>query len=143
MLTDFGLSSIFSDVVGPSSSSSGGLGCSIRWTAVELICLPSSSSSGFTLASDIYSFSSTMLEILTSQPPYPHLQRDVQVLMEIFEGGRHRREGTEEKIPRWCWEFMQGCWSDLSDARPGVGEVVRELEFFWGHQVNVEAEALR
>jgi serine/threonine protein kinase len=129
MLTDFGLSSIFEDLVGSSSlTGSNSLGFSVRWLAVELVRSLESDSSflRFTPSTDVYSFGSTMLEVLTGRVPYHNRQRDVQVIMDIYQGARHQREDTKISIP--LWDFMEHCWSETPDDRPYSNQLVRQLE---------------
>lgn len=129
MLTDFGLSSIFEDLVGSASlTGSNSPGFSVRWLAVELLAMMEDDSSfiRFTPNTDVYSFGSTMLEILTGKVPYHNRQRDVLVIMDIFQGVRHRQEDTNISTP--LWKVLENCWSDIPEHRPHSTQLVREVE---------------
>lgn len=138
MLTDFGLSSIFEDIVG-SAHLSGSEGCSVRWMAPELVCIMGDYSGVHsTPASDVYSFGSTMLEVLTGRLPYPHCQRDVQVVMDICRGVRHQWQDYCGKVPKSVWGFMEGMWREAAELRPRSEELVEELAWHYDQALVLE-----
>ncbi|KAG9317971.1 kinase-like domain-containing protein [Chiua virens] len=128
-LSDFGLSRIFMETTGSSYLTSTIRG-SVRWAAPELFevdeeqqehVLPS-------LQSDIYSFGSTMLQVLTGKIPYHYYKNDAQVLIALSRGLRPARP-EEPNIDDVHWEFMQRCWANQSkwsskNARPSIEDVV-------------------
>ncbi|KAI9570700.1 kinase-like domain-containing protein [Boletus coccyginus] len=131
-LSDFGLSRIFMETTGSSYLTSTVRG-SVRWAAPELFeideeqqeepvhVLPNPQS-------DIYSFGSTMLQVLTGKVPYHYYKNDAQVLVALSRGLRPTRP-YEPHIDDLHWEFTQRCWSSQSkrpsrNVRPSIEEVV-------------------
>jgi len=109
--------------------------------AIELVCSLGQQNDGsihFTPATDIYSFGSTMLEILSGKVPYHTKRLDAQVIMDIYKGVRHRREETD--ISLMHWQLMERCWSDIPEDRPLCDAIVKELEVFYWHQQCVDLE---
>ncbi|KAN0073841.1 Protein kinase-like domain containing protein [Tylopilus felleus] len=131
-LSDFGLSRLFMEATGSSYITSTVRG-SIRWAAPELFeideeqqqepihVLPSPQS-------DIYSFGSTMLQVLTSKVPYHYYTNDAQVPIALSRGLRPARP-DDPPIDDLHWEFMQRCWASQNkragkNVRPSIEEVV-------------------
>lgn len=130
-LTDFGLSSLFENLSSSRClSDSRGLGGSIRWMAVELLCPPEGPNGvrRFSPATDVSSFGSTMLEILSGKMPYHHCRNDAQVILEISRGVRHKREDTG--ISLMYWQLMERCWADPPEDRPSCPNIINELEYY-------------
>lgn len=73
-----------------------------------------------------------MLEILSGKVPYHTRRLDVQVIMDIYQGVRHRREDTS--ISLLHWQLMERCWADIPEERPPSNVIVKELEFYYRHQ---------
>lgn len=133
-LADFGLSSLFENLTSSKSlSDSGALNGSVRWMAVELVCSLGEENGviRFTPKTDVYSFGSTMLEILSGKVPYYTRRLDAQVIMDIYKGVRHRREETG--ISLMHWQLMERCWADIPEERPSSETIVRELECYYYH----------
>ncbi|KAF8509073.1 kinase-like domain-containing protein [Hysterangium stoloniferum] len=95
----------------------------IRWMAPELF--RPSDKSKFTLASDIWAFAMTMLEIFTDQVPYHHLENDIFVLTHIVSPsgpvlptrpGPEVVKGLEDSL----WMLMEACWSIQEGERPSA-----------------------
>jgi len=141
-LTDFGLSSLFENLTSSKClSDSGALDGSVRWMAIELVCSLGQQDDGFirfTPATDVYSFGSTMLEILSGKIPYHTKRLDAQVIMDIYNGARHRREDT--RISLMHWQLMERCWSDIPEERPHCTTIVKELETYYWHEQCVDIE---
>ncbi|KAF9233547.1 kinase-like domain-containing protein, partial [Melanogaster broomeanus] len=129
-LSDFGLSSIIIEFMGTSYLSSSMNGTA-RWAAPEIfavqedqssICIP-------TEQSDIYSFGSIILQVLSGEVPYADLKRDVQVLLALSRGVKPTRPQTPWMNDR-SWEFIQICWStgDHGAKRPSAEEALRFIQ---------------
>ncbi|KAF8552980.1 kinase-like protein [Imleria badia] len=132
-LSDFGLSRIFTDVTGSSYMTSTVRG-SVRWAAPELFEIDQEQQKEPTRVlpnpqSDIYSFGSTMLQVLTGEVPYHYYKNDAQVLVALSRGLRPARP-DEPPIADVHWEFMQRCWASSQskrsskNVRPFIEEVV-------------------
>jgi len=102
--------------------------------AIELVCSLTEENGfiRFTPATDIYSFGSTMLEILSGKVPYHNRRLDAQVIMDIYRGLRHRREDTD--ISLMHWQLMERCWVDMPEERPYIDTIVRELKCYYMHE---------
>jgi len=124
-LADFGLLSIvleFRSVPYVSTA----IGSSVRWAAPELFEVPDKDD-GTTLQlsmpSDIYSFGSVMLQVLSGNTPYHEIKRDDQVLYAIARGMKPPRPPTSHMTDK-CWEFIQQCWTSLQEnKRPSAIDV--------------------
>ncbi|KAJ7228136.1 hypothetical protein B0H12DRAFT_1003901, partial [Mycena haematopus] len=75
-----------------------------------------------TLRSDIYSFGSVTLEILSGRMPYFYIKTDAQVVIEIYKGNKPRRP-SQSFVTDVQWGFIQRCWAANSEERPESGEV--------------------
>jgi serine/threonine protein kinase len=108
--------------------------------AVELVCALGEENGflRFTPATDVYSFGSTMLEILSGKVPYHTKRLDAQVIMDIYKGVRHPREETD--ISLMHWQLMERCWADIPGERPNCTTIVNELEACYWHQQCVDIE---
>ncbi|KLO18710.1 kinase-like protein [Schizopora paradoxa] len=121
LLSDFGISTLIEDATGSSCWSSSSCLGSVRWMAFELVKPEEEEHSQLTTWCDIWSFGSTMLEILSGKLPYSHRKNDIQVFFEVSRGIRPHRDGTE--IPHEIWSFISSCWSDTPAQRPTATEV--------------------
>ncbi|KAG6328965.1 hypothetical protein ID866_10124 [Astraeus odoratus] len=102
------------------------VGRAVRWAAPDLFQIPEDgdgSTINFTYASDVYSFGSLMLQILSGQIPYDYVKRDEQVLYAIAKGLRPNRPSSEN-ITDTYWDFIQGCWSSDPKDRPSAKELL-------------------
>ncbi|KIK57557.1 hypothetical protein GYMLUDRAFT_46128 [Collybiopsis luxurians FD-317 M1] len=134
-LGDFGLSNIVSDAQGAFSNHST-IGGAIRWADATLFMAqaPQSESEDQeqafplpTKKSDIYSFGSVTLEILSGRVPYHYIPGDAQVIFELAQGRKPRRPASSF-VTDAQWEFIQNCWHDDPVLRPDADEVVRTLQ---------------
>ncbi|KAF9228879.1 kinase-like protein [Gyrodon lividus] len=124
-LTDFGLFPIVLEFRSAPYLSTA-IGSSVRWAAPELFQV-SDTDDGTTfqlsLRSDIYSFGSVMLQILSGNIPYHTIKRDDQVLYAIARGIKPPRAQTSFMTDQH-WEFIQQCWTSVQEnKRPSAADV--------------------
>ncbi|KAJ7085379.1 TKL/TKL-ccin protein kinase [Mycena belliarum] len=140
-LCDFGLSSIVVELCGTSSLTSG-IGGAVRWADASLYTLSTDddaktdtkATAAITTRSDIYSFGSVTLEILSGRIPY-HYLRDIQVVIEVHKGNKPRRP-AQSFVTDPQWDFIQRCWAADPDTRPDCTEVVRAMQSL--HRASLE-----
>jgi hypothetical protein len=82
-----------------------------------------------TKESDCYALGMTILEVLTSQPPF-YYYKYLTVMQKVIDGEQPRRpEGAEGG---WftddVWGMLGLCWSPQSEGRPTVETVLECLE---------------
>ncbi|KIM73779.1 hypothetical protein PILCRDRAFT_828831 [Piloderma croceum F 1598] len=127
-VADFGMSKIAAEFQGTSYFTSS-IGGAIRWAAPELYCIYEDHTSPVaTAASDVYSYGSLTLQVLTGQVPYHYIKSDLQVVFEIHKG-LHPRCPTDESVNESHWDFITRCWSDhASGNRPSMAEVLNYVQ---------------
>ncbi|KAL5496173.1 hypothetical protein ACEPAH_3090 [Sanghuangporus vaninii] len=129
-LCDFGLSTLVEDLVDswyPSSM----LGGAIRWSAPELYCLSCFDHTEppkprVSVSSDIYSFGSIALEILSGKVPYYYLKHDGQVLIELSKRVKPQRTPSPF-LTNDLWDLIEECWNDNPGARPSTARVSSQI----------------
>jgi len=127
-LCDFGLSTILAEFHGTSYFTSTISG-SVRWAAPELYRIKDGVIAiGLSTGSDIYSFGSVMLQILSGEVPYHSLQ-DLQVLHQLVHGKHPERPSTTAVTDEY-WQFMVWCWADHGQQRPQIEEVRRNVSCY-------------
>ncbi|KAG1870673.1 kinase-like domain-containing protein [Suillus subalutaceus] len=126
-LADFGLSGTLTQFPGmtylaKTSCHPGAL----RWTAPELLSAEEvTSASAVTTQSDIYSFGSIVLQVLTGNIPWPHLINVAAILRKvIFEEETHPRP-DDNRVTDQHWKFITLCWSKEPDARPSAEKALQ------------------
>ncbi|KAF9230195.1 kinase-like domain-containing protein [Melanogaster broomeanus] len=135
-IAGFSLSTILTTLGEPTFSTSQKWG-GLRWADPGLFNLNTEDDEDSprvppTTRSDIYSFGSIMLQILTGDIPYYYYTSVTQVLLAILQGRTPRRPQSAIITDR-RWEFIQRCWSTVGKGRlrPSgeqlVGFVRREL----------------
>ncbi|KAG1835102.1 hypothetical protein EV424DRAFT_1582716 [Suillus variegatus] len=123
-LADFGLSGTFKKLAGMTYLAK--MSChpgAVRWTAPELLSGEESASAA-TTRSDMYSFGSIMLQVLTGDVPWCHLAKDITVLLKVVDGRIHPRP-DDCFVTGQQWDFMTCCWSTTPTDRPPAEEAVR------------------
>ncbi|KIK81468.1 hypothetical protein PAXRUDRAFT_832835 [Paxillus rubicundulus Ve08.2h10] len=102
------------------------VGSSVRWAAPELFEVPDAAngpSLQLSIQSDIYSFGSIMLQVLSGNIPYHAVKRDDQVLYAIAKGMKPPQPETPNVTDK-DWEFIQQCWSPHKEnKRPSATDV--------------------
>ena len=124
-LSDFGLTQALTDVVGKTAIIA--LSTSvIRWHAPELI-----EGASPTMASDVFAFGLTVLELLTMKPPYSNWRRDISVVLDLMQGVLPPRPEEPEAVP-WMsdglWETLNACWKRNQGERLSAKELSPCLE---------------
>ncbi|KAF8343112.1 kinase-like domain-containing protein [Cantharellus anzutake] len=117
-LCDFGLSRVISELTITGQTTSTGIGYTARYSAPEVIVEEVK-----TTESDVYAFGCTCIHVLFSQPPYPTLKNDLQVLTAIGSG----------KSP-WSWDtgvplerLLSLCCHKQQEVRPSMDVVLKEI----------------
>ncbi|KAK0213720.1 TKL/TKL-ccin protein kinase [Armillaria fumosa] len=134
LLGDFGLSSIVAEFDETSCMTSGVSGA-VRWADASLYKLllrddEDDKMPPLTTMSDIYSFGSVTLEILSGRIPYHYVRTDVQVVIELHNGKKPRRPATSF-VTNAQWDFIQRCWADDPQERPDVGQALASVQALW------------
>ncbi|KAF9235055.1 kinase-like domain-containing protein [Melanogaster broomeanus] len=134
-ITDFGLSTLLSELGGSTFATSCQARGTLRWTAPELLDLfvsedeENSPQVVPTPQSDMYSFGGIMLQVLTGKVPYYYYTREAQVVHAIARGDTPKRPQATSSgalVTDRRWAFMQRCWSsvDAGQQRPSDEEIV-------------------
>ncbi|KAG1726185.1 kinase-like domain-containing protein [Suillus paluster] len=123
-LADFGLSGTLTK--SPGMTYLAKMSChpgAMWWTAPELLS-GEDSASAITTQSDMYSFGSIMLQVLTGSVPWRHLTNDTAILLKVIEGEIHPRPDNC-CVTDQCWNLMTRCWSKSPIDRPSAEEVLQ------------------
>ncbi|KAI5121980.1 hypothetical protein M0805_001813 [Coniferiporia weirii] len=81
------------------SSTTGGIGGTIRYTSIELLSPLDQQSDIYSNSSDVWAFGMTVLVLLTKKPPYSHIKNDAGVISAIMSG----------ELPRISEEYSKTC----------------------------------
>ncbi|KAG9218542.1 hypothetical protein CCMSSC00406_0001344 [Pleurotus cornucopiae] len=126
-LSDFGLSTIISDLQGVSTFTSS-IGGNVRFAAPELYEVGDDDIRTFpTARSDIYSLGSVILQTLTGVIPYHYMRTDGQVLIELSRGV-HPRRPQDPIVTEARWGLLCACWERDPLRRPTLEAVAECLE---------------
>ncbi|KAF4566227.1 hypothetical protein EYR36_011642 [Pleurotus pulmonarius] len=126
-LSDFGLSTMITDLQGGASATSS-IGGNVRYAAPELYRLNGDDARTFpTVHSDIYSLGSIILQTLTGMLPYHYLRIDGQVLIELSRGVPPHRP-QDPIITDSRWRLLCACWEGHPPSRPALQAVIEYLE---------------
>ncbi|CAI2189057.1 413_t:CDS:2, partial [Funneliformis geosporum] len=79
----------------------------------------------YTLASDIYSFSIIMWELISGVPPFDNEAHDFQLSLDICKG---KRPKDIENIPQCYKNLMKNCWNENPLKRPTTFEIKNIIE---------------
>ncbi|KIJ11882.1 hypothetical protein PAXINDRAFT_101466 [Paxillus involutus ATCC 200175] len=134
-ISDFGLSILLTKLGGSTFATSRRAEGALRWSAPELLDLevPEDEENPLhvfpTLQSDVYSFGSVMLQVLTGKVPYHYYIRDAQVLSAVSKGFIPQRPNRALVTDRQ-WTFMQRCWMPVGvgEPRPHDDEIVEFIK---------------
>ncbi|KAG2343684.1 kinase-like protein [Suillus weaverae] len=120
-VADFGLSLMYSEVITASQASwTSTLKGNMRWVAPELLVEQEDGSQARpSKQSDMYSFGSIMLQVLTNKIPYYHLSNDAAIILCIAKSQTPSRSRYPE-LPERYWQFIEQCWSTDPRERPST-----------------------
>ena len=122
-LSDFGLTQVLTDVVGKMAMVVLTSTSAIRWYGPEFT---KGDDAAPTMATDVFAFGMSILELLTMKPPYSHLKRDLSVIQDLVQGLLPPRPEEPEAVP-WVsdelWETLNKCWK----WNPGERLLAEEL----------------
>ncbi|KAG1750241.1 kinase-like domain-containing protein [Suillus lakei] len=124
-LADFGLSGTLTKLPGMTYLAKNCSPGALRWTAPEL--LSEEESAAVTTQSDIYSFGSIALQVLTGHVPWCHLTRDIHMYQVISERKMHPRP-DDDRITDQHWNFMTSCWSRAPIDRPSAEKTLQVID---------------
>jgi len=127
-ITDFGLSRIL-EVSGFTTKTAAG---TYRYMAPELysVCEEEDADAPrVTVATDVWAFSMTVVEICTESVPFSNNANDANVLLYVKEGGRPQRDRCLS-ITNKIWTMLEGCWVIEPNRRPSMATLSR---FFASH----------
>lgn len=128
-LADFGLSGTLTQ--SPGMTYLAKTSCypgALRWTAPELLSAEEvTSASAVTTQSDIYSFGSIVLQVLTGNVPWPHLINVAAILRKVIFEETHPRP-DDDRVTDQHWKFITLCWSKEPDARPSAEKALQFIE---------------
>ncbi|KAF8834608.1 WD40 repeat-like protein [Paxillus ammoniavirescens] len=130
-ISDFGLSTLLTELGGSTYATSSHTQGTLRWTAPELLDTQVPDDEDNlpdvfpTPQSDVYSFGRIMLQVLTGKIPFHYYPREPQVLSAISRAMIPKRPSRTLVTDRQ-WTFMQRCWMlvDGDESRPGDDEIV-------------------
>ncbi|KIM61482.1 hypothetical protein SCLCIDRAFT_25809 [Scleroderma citrinum Foug A] len=123
LLADFGFSTLrtctFSLTVEP------GGGGTIRWIAPEIL-----DGNEISVASDIWAFGMTALELFTRLPPFHEKLNPASVIYRILQGppDRPTNELTCSRLTDAWWDVCSRCWIYEPPSRPEMSEIFRKLD---------------
>ncbi|KAG1887060.1 kinase-like domain-containing protein [Suillus subluteus] len=112
-LADFGLSGTFKKLTGMTY-------------LVKMTCHPGALF--VTTQSDMYSFGSIMLQVLTGNVPWCHLICEFQISYQVVIKGKMHPCPDDVCVTDQHWNFMTRCWSKTSTDRPPAEEAVKFVD---------------
>ncbi|KAI5990177.1 kinase-like domain-containing protein [Pisolithus albus] len=124
LLTDIGLSTLnistFSITIDTQS------GFSFHWTAPEVL------DEGYaSMASDVWAFGMTVLELFTRSVPFSDSPSPTDVLVRLITGKLPRRpdaESTHFRMTDTWWEICTSCWGNDPSSRPVMRDIVKTVK---------------
>jgi len=121
-IADFGLSRILGEP-GFTTKSVGG---TYRWMAPELLAPGEESVPQVTMASDVWAFGMTVIEILTGRLPFVQFKYHLAVIHFVAGGGRPTQERYPE-IDDNVWSVLERCWHTDPTRRPSMEALALSL----------------
>jgi len=130
VLADYGLAFIIDSSDFTSIKTAG----TCRWTAPEVMNPPDDDTDLddppplFTMASDIYAFAMTILEILSGQAPFSKKKNDSAVIFAVLAGKRPDITPYLQTENLKLRDLVQRCWSQNLTERPSAKTICEILE---------------
>jgi len=124
-IADFGLSRI----LGESGFTTKSVAGTCRWMAYELVELSDEEDESIpqvTMASDIWAFGMTVLEMLSGRLPFFYLKRDLAVIRCVMRGDQPKHE-KYTGIGGGIWSMLELCWNSDPTQRPSMEFLVLHL----------------
>ncbi|KAF9456384.1 kinase-like domain-containing protein, partial [Collybia nuda] len=119
LLGDFGLSSIKEDYSNGLYDTSSTPKYNLPWTAPEIVLSEAFPRPNQT--TDIYSFGSVTLQVLTGVRPYQGMSEGV--ICRVLEKRGFPDRPKCGMVHDDFWELMLKCWSRNSEERPGIADI--------------------
>jgi serine/threonine protein kinase len=128
-LTDFGLSIILQTSGFTTKTASG----TMRYMAPELYSICDEENEDpiprVTMATDVWAFAMTIIEIFTESIPFSHTANDASIILYVKAGGRPKRDGCPS-VNDQIWSVLERCWDVEASRRPSTNTLSR----FFGSQ---------
>ncbi|KAG1750867.1 kinase-like domain-containing protein [Suillus lakei] len=127
-LADFGLSGTLKKLTGITYLAK--MSChpgAVRWAAPELLSGEEPASAA-TTQSDMYSFGSIMLQVLTGKLPWCHLTGELLILRHVVVKKKTHPRPRNVCVTNRHWRFMTRCWSMTTIDRPPAEEAVQFVD---------------
>ena len=129
-LTEYGLAPIntdqsFTGVTAPGARTP-------WWLAPETITTTSKGATGPVVESkptDIFAFAMLAVEVFAGNVPFKEEGNDL-VALRISEGWRPEKpeNAQDAGLTEEMWKILTGCWNQVPEKRPAVGEVARRWQ---------------
>ncbi len=94
----------------------------------------------YTKASDIYSFSMIMWEVMTGRRPFWNRIHDVELIIEICDG---IRPPIVTNAPEGYIKLMQECWDSDPNKRPSIVDIEDKLINIHDFEYNNQTEIIK
>ncbi|KAG8950905.1 hypothetical protein FRC04_006969 [Tulasnella sp. 424] len=123
-LSDFGLSRVLQDLeISGGFTTTETVKGTVRYMASELFAGQKAN-----LEADVYAFGGLILTVMSGRPPFDGLLYHV-ILRRVMQNELPIPK-DHPKLPAYdpLWKLMRRCWDKTPAARPGMLEVLRELE---------------
>lgn len=142
LLADFGISKLDpTSSSSPAFLSSGSGRGSYRWLAYEFVkfCDDEDEDANSTERprhdekTDVWAYGMTMLELVTGELPFAHIQYDLKVLVAIAmqklpREPSYRGSPSCMTLGRYMWSVCKRCWIINPAGRPSMGVLLSEME---------------
>ncbi|KAI6095302.1 kinase-like domain-containing protein [Pisolithus croceorrhizus] len=135
LLTDFGFSTL--DVSTFSMTVDAKRGISFHWTAPELL-----DDSHASMASDVWAFGMTVLELFTRALPFSNCNNSRHVLGRLMQKKlppRPAEESTQLRMTDAWWDICTSCWRYDPSSRPIMKDIIKKSQARQG-EFGVEEE---
>ncbi|KAJ7765638.1 kinase-like domain-containing protein [Mycena metata] len=128
LLADFEMSRVLENAVEIPFTQSRGVPDSYRWFAPE-VCI---GRGVLSLASDIYSYGMTVLELLTHEQPHNQIKHTTEVVIRAARGEQPPRPASQEVSERGLddklWVLLRRCWAGEPSQRPTIQDILTSIQ---------------
>jgi len=103
-----------------------------RWIAYEFYHLKDTELFRPNQQTDIWAFGMTLVELLTGEIPYAHIQSDGPVSKAVSNGllpeePIYRDSDPNADLQRYMWSLCRKCWKKEPVQRPLMRDVLKEM----------------